>query len=32
MLPIGSVLVDFDGTACSHGVAEHLLIEFGDPS
>src|SRR3972149_3485209 len=32
MLPVGSVLVDFDGTACSHDVAEHLLIEFGDPS
>jgi 2,3-diketo-5-methylthio-1-phosphopentane phosphatase len=32
MLPIGAVLVDFDGTACAHDVAEHLLIEFGDPS
>ncbi len=32
MPAIGSVLVDFDGTACSHDVAEHLLIEFGDPS
>jgi 2-hydroxy-3-keto-5-methylthiopentenyl-1-phosphate phosphatase len=32
VLPIGSVLVDFDGTACAHDVAEHLLIEFGDPS
>jgi 2-hydroxy-3-keto-5-methylthiopentenyl-1-phosphate phosphatase len=32
MLPIGSVLVDFDGTACSHDAAEHLLVEFGDPS
>jgi hypothetical protein len=32
MLSIGSVLVDFDGTACLHDVAEHLLIEFGDPS
>lgn len=31
-LPVGAVLVDFDGTACSHDVAEHLLIEFGDPS
>jgi 2-hydroxy-3-keto-5-methylthiopentenyl-1-phosphate phosphatase len=30
VLPIGSVLVDFDGTACLHDVAEHLLIEFGD--
>ena len=32
MLPIGSVLVDFDGTACLHDVVEHLLGEFGDPS
>jgi 2,3-diketo-5-methylthio-1-phosphopentane phosphatase len=32
MLPIGAVLVDFDGTACLHDVAEHLLIEFGHPS
>lgn len=32
MIPVGSVLVDFDGTACLHDVAEHLLIEFGDPS
>ncbi len=32
MLPIGSVLVDFDGTACSHDVAEHLLMAFADPS
>jgi 2-hydroxy-3-keto-5-methylthiopentenyl-1-phosphate phosphatase len=32
VLPIASVLVDFDGTACAHDVAEHLLIEFGDPS
>lgn len=32
MLPLGSILVDFDGTACLHDVAEHLLIEFGDPS
>jgi 2-hydroxy-3-keto-5-methylthiopentenyl-1-phosphate phosphatase len=32
VLPIGSVLVDFDGTACLHDVAEHLLIEFGEPS
>lgn len=30
MLPIGAVLVDFDGTACAHDVAEHLLIAFGD--
>ena len=32
MLPVGSVLVDFDGTACLHDVAEHLLVAFGDPS
>lgn len=32
MLPVGSVIVDFDGTACSHDVAEHLLVEFGDPT
>lgn len=32
MLPVGSVLVDFDGTASRHDVAEHLLVEFGDPS
>lgn len=32
MPPFGSVLVDFDGTACHHDVAEHLLIEFADPS
>ena len=32
MLPVGAVLVDFDGTACSHDVAEHLLIEFGGPT
>jgi 2,3-diketo-5-methylthio-1-phosphopentane phosphatase len=32
MLAVASVLVDFDGTACLHDVAEHLLIEFGDPS
>lgn len=29
---VGAVLVDFDGTACLHDVAEHLLIEFGDPA
>jgi 2-hydroxy-3-keto-5-methylthiopentenyl-1-phosphate phosphatase len=28
----GSILVDFDGTACLHDVAEHLLIRYGDPS
>jgi 2-hydroxy-3-keto-5-methylthiopentenyl-1-phosphate phosphatase len=32
VLEIGSVLIDFDGTACSHDVAEHLLEEFGDPT
>lgn len=32
MLPVGAVLVDFDGTACLHDVAEHLLVAFGDPS
>jgi 2-hydroxy-3-keto-5-methylthiopentenyl-1-phosphate phosphatase len=31
MLPVGAVLVDFDGTACLHDVSEHLLVEFGDP-
>jgi len=31
MLPVGAVLVDFDGTACLHDVAQHLLMEFGDP-
>jgi 2-hydroxy-3-keto-5-methylthiopentenyl-1-phosphate phosphatase len=29
---VGSILVDFDGTACLHDVAEHLLMRFGDPS
>jgi len=32
MLPVGSVLVDFDGTACLHDVAEHLMDRFGEPS
>ena len=32
MRSIDAVLVDFDGTACLHDVAEHLLIEFGEPS
>jgi 2-hydroxy-3-keto-5-methylthiopentenyl-1-phosphate phosphatase len=32
MRSIDAVLVDFDGTACLHDVAEHLLIQFGDPS
>ena len=26
-----SILVDFDGTACSHDVAEHVMERFGDP-
>jgi 2-hydroxy-3-keto-5-methylthiopentenyl-1-phosphate phosphatase len=29
MLPVGAVLVDFDGTACAHDAAEHLLVAFG---
>ncbi len=32
MLAVGSVLVDLDGTACAHDVAEHLLTAFGDPA
>jgi len=28
MIAVGAVLVDFDGTACLHDVAEHLLEEF----
>jgi 2-hydroxy-3-keto-5-methylthiopentenyl-1-phosphate phosphatase len=32
MHPVGSILVDFDGTACLHDVAEHLLMRYGDPS
>jgi len=31
MLPVRSILVDFDGTACAHDVAEHLLDAFGEP-
>jgi 2,3-diketo-5-methylthio-1-phosphopentane phosphatase len=31
VLPVRSILVDFDGTACLHDVAEHLLTAFGDP-
>jgi 2-hydroxy-3-keto-5-methylthiopentenyl-1-phosphate phosphatase len=31
MAPVRSVLVDFDGTACSHDVAEHLMDRFGEP-
>jgi 2-hydroxy-3-keto-5-methylthiopentenyl-1-phosphate phosphatase len=26
------VLIDFDGTACLHDVAEHLMDRFGDPT
>lgn len=29
-MKIGSVVVDFDGTACSHDAAEHLLREFAN--
>lgn len=32
MLPVRSVIVDFDGTACTHDVAEHVLDRFADPS
>jgi 2-hydroxy-3-keto-5-methylthiopentenyl-1-phosphate phosphatase len=32
VLPVGAVLVDFDGTACASDVAELLLTVFGDPS
>ncbi len=28
-LQVGAVLVDFDGTACLHDVAEHMLRAFG---
>lgn len=31
MMPVRSVLVDFDGTACLHDVAEHLMDAFGEP-
>lgn len=31
MLPVGSFLVDFDGTACASDVSEVLLQTFGDP-
>ena len=31
MLPIGALLVDFDGTACTADVSEALLEAFGDP-
>ena len=31
MLPVRSILVDFDGTACSHDVAEHVMERFGEP-
>ncbi len=32
MMPVRSVIVDFDGTACLHDVAEHLMDAFADPS
>jgi len=32
VIDIGAILVDFDGTACLHDVAEHLLERFADPS
>ena len=32
MAPVGAIVVDFDGTACSEDVVEVLLREFGDPS
>jgi 2-hydroxy-3-keto-5-methylthiopentenyl-1-phosphate phosphatase len=28
VLPVTDIVVDFDGTACDHDVAEHLLMEF----
>jgi 2-hydroxy-3-keto-5-methylthiopentenyl-1-phosphate phosphatase len=31
VLPVRSVLVDFDGTACLHDVAEDLMDAFGEP-
>ncbi len=31
MVPVGGILVDFDGTACMQDVSEVLLEEFGDP-
>jgi 2-hydroxy-3-keto-5-methylthiopentenyl-1-phosphate phosphatase len=31
MTLVRSVLVDFDGTACTHDVAEHLMERFGEP-
>jgi len=32
MLQVGSVLIDFDGTACTRDVGVALLEVFGDPS
>jgi 2-hydroxy-3-keto-5-methylthiopentenyl-1-phosphate phosphatase len=32
MLPVRSIIVDFDGTACLHDVAEHLMDRFGEPA
>jgi 2-hydroxy-3-keto-5-methylthiopentenyl-1-phosphate phosphatase len=31
VLRVGSILADFDGTACPHDVSEKLLEEFGEP-
>jgi 2,3-diketo-5-methylthio-1-phosphopentane phosphatase len=28
VIPVGAILVDFDGTACAHDAAEHLLERF----
>jgi len=30
-MPVGAIVVDFDGTACTVDVSETLLREFGDP-
>jgi 2-hydroxy-3-keto-5-methylthiopentenyl-1-phosphate phosphatase len=32
VIPLGAIVVDFDGTACSADVSEVLLQRFGDPS
>ena len=29
-MKVGAVIVDFDGTACLHDVAEHLLEAFAE--
>lgn len=31
MVPVGAIVVDFDGTACSADVSELLLRRFGEP-